>query len=80
MEVYKIPGTENPADLMTKVLSISDIVDRLKGMNIEYIKRIFPKSHDTDVSADMVNVIRSEVGGSGVRKNGYGRTINVYIG
>ena len=56
--MYKVPGTENPADLMTKVLSISDIVDRLKGMNIEYIKRvqITPALYETSVSADTVNV------------------------
>ena len=34
VEVSKIPGTQNPADLMTKVLSIADIDERLRGMNI----------------------------------------------
>ena len=32
--VSKIPGTENPADLMTKILGISDINERLKAMNL----------------------------------------------
>ena len=32
--VNKILGTENPADLMTKILSLGDIEDRLKGMNL----------------------------------------------
>ena len=36
LRVEKIPGVENPADLMTKVLSTNDIEDRLKGMNIEF--------------------------------------------
>ena len=34
VEVSKIPGKENPADLMTKILGIEEIKDRLKGMNI----------------------------------------------
>ena len=32
--VDKIPGEENPADLMTKVLPFEDIVDRLMYMNM----------------------------------------------
>ena len=32
--VHKIVGTENPADLMTKILTASEIGDRLRGMNI----------------------------------------------
>ena len=36
--VHKVLGSENPADLMTKVLSVLEIVDRLKGMNLEYVK------------------------------------------
>ena len=34
VEVSKIPGTQNPADLMTKILGLEEIKDRLKGMNI----------------------------------------------
>ena len=34
VEVSKIPGEQNPADLMTKILGIEEIKDRLKGMNI----------------------------------------------
>ena len=34
VEVYKVPGTENPADLMTKILGLADIVSRLQSMNI----------------------------------------------
>ena len=34
VEVSKIPGDQNPADLMTKILGTSDIDNRLKGMNI----------------------------------------------
>ena len=32
--VHKVPGEENPADLMTRVLGSGDIESRLKGMNI----------------------------------------------
>ena len=32
--VNKILGTENPTDLMTKILSLGDIEDRLKGTNL----------------------------------------------
>ena len=35
VEVAKIPGTSNPADLMTKILRIQDIMSRLKGMNLK---------------------------------------------
>ena len=34
LEVSKVLGTENPADLMTKILGIKDIRDRLGRMNI----------------------------------------------
>ena len=34
MEVSKILGVENPADLMTKILGRADIADRLAGMNL----------------------------------------------
>ena len=32
--VSKVAGTENPADLMTKILNISDIDERLKSMSL----------------------------------------------
>ena len=32
--VQKIPGTQNPADLMTKILSTPEIMVRLSGMNV----------------------------------------------
>ena len=32
--VSKVAGTENPADLMTKILGISDIDERLKSMSL----------------------------------------------
>ena len=35
LEVSKIKGDENPADLMTKILTCGEIVERLNGMNIE---------------------------------------------
>ena len=31
---HKVLGTENPADLMTKILTIKEIEDRLKNMSI----------------------------------------------
>ena len=34
LEVSKIPGVLNPADLMTKVLNIAAIKERLESMNI----------------------------------------------
>ena len=34
VEVYKVDGTENPADLMTKILSLGEISTRLLGMNL----------------------------------------------
>eukprot|EP00973_Karenia_brevis_P071310 9905543-Karenia_brevis.AAC.1 len=33
--VEKIPGEENPADLVTKVLTVKDIQSRLNSMNLE---------------------------------------------
>ena len=33
--VSKVLGTENPADPMTKLLSIGEIQSRLEGMNIK---------------------------------------------
>ena len=34
VEVSKIPGNRSPADLMTKVLTLKEVEDRLRGMNI----------------------------------------------
>ena len=34
LQVMKIPGTCNPADLMTKILTTKEIEDRLEMMNI----------------------------------------------
>ena len=36
--VHKIPGTENPADLMTKILTVRGIVDRLRGTSMHVYK------------------------------------------
>ena len=35
VEVSKIPGTENPADLLTKILKGPEILERLGGMGLE---------------------------------------------
>ena len=35
VEVSKVPGTLNPSDLMTKVLSFPEVRDRLAGMGLE---------------------------------------------
>jgi hypothetical protein len=42
VKVSKVKGTENPADLMTKILGIKDIDDRLAAMNLraEWIRPI----------------------------------------
>ena len=34
VKVFKTPGTENPADLMTKILSWGEILARLNFMNL----------------------------------------------
>ena len=34
VEVHKVLGTENPADLMIKILTVGEIEDRLRGMSI----------------------------------------------
>ena len=34
VEVHKVLGTENPADLMTKISTVREIEDRLRGMSI----------------------------------------------
>ena len=34
LEVHKVRGDENPADLMTKILSLKEVVDRLSWMNL----------------------------------------------
>ena len=34
VEVSKLLGVENPADLMTKVLAVKDVASRLEGMSI----------------------------------------------
>jgi hypothetical protein len=39
VEISKIPGEENPADLMTKILGMKDIESRLAGMNIKVEKK-----------------------------------------
>ena len=39
LEVSKIPGEENPADLMTKILKSDEIQERLQGMNVVMKKR-----------------------------------------
>ena len=36
VEVSKIRGDQNPADLMTKILGIKDIEERLRGMSIRW--------------------------------------------
>ena len=35
VEVEKVKGSENPADLMTKFLCKAEVEERLKGMNVE---------------------------------------------
>ena len=34
LEVHKVKGDQNAADLMTKVLSLGEVVDRLSWMNL----------------------------------------------
>ena len=37
LEIVKVLGTENPADLMTKILGVDEIKERLKRMNIRWV-------------------------------------------
>ena len=37
VELQKIPGDENPADLMTKFLAFKDVVIRLNGLQMNAI-------------------------------------------
>ena len=34
LEVHKVRGDQNPADLMTKVLSLGEVMDRLSWINL----------------------------------------------
>ena len=36
LEVSKVAGDKNPADLMTKILSVKEIADRLCWMNLDF--------------------------------------------
>ena len=38
--VEKIPGIQNPADLMTKILPMKDIEERLRRMNLRMLRRV----------------------------------------
>eukprot|EP00973_Karenia_brevis_P024333 3356879-Karenia_brevis.AAC.1 len=40
--VSKVPGEENPADLMTKILGCEEIKSRLEMMNME-VRRYVPE-------------------------------------
>ena len=35
LKVDKVAGDQNPADLMTKILTVKEVVDRLKWVNID---------------------------------------------
>ena len=37
LEISKIRGDENPSDLMTKILGIKEIKERLEGMSIRMV-------------------------------------------
>ena len=39
LKVRKISGSENPADLMTKILNIGEIEERLRRMNLRMTRR-----------------------------------------
>eukprot|EP00973_Karenia_brevis_P085844 11907540-Karenia_brevis.AAC.1 len=44
--VEKVPGEENPADLMTKVLTVREIKSRLTSMNL---RRVSSFDQDQDL-------------------------------
>lgn len=52
VEVFKVPGKENPADLMTKILSENEIEERLFRLNIQYKK--FSGSEDKKINERMI--------------------------
>ena len=39
LKVVKVLGSENPADLMTKILNIGEVEERLKRMNLTMMRR-----------------------------------------
>ena len=39
LKVVKVMGRENPADLMTKILTISEVEERLRGLNITIVRK-----------------------------------------
>ena len=39
LKVVKVLGSENPADLMTKILNIGEIEERLKRMNLMMVRK-----------------------------------------
>eukprot|EP00973_Karenia_brevis_P073900 10273084-Karenia_brevis.AAC.1 len=47
--VEKVPGEENPADLMTKVLTVREIKSRLISMNLH---RVSSSDQDQDVGGE----------------------------
>ena len=39
LKVVKVMGRENPADLMTKILNIGEVEERLRGLNLTMVRR-----------------------------------------
>ena len=65
--VEKIPGEQNPADLMTKVLGVRDIAERLSGINLRMTGRDRRGIRTSD--GEDVNRLRMD----GIRRFGWSR-------
>ena len=50
VQIRRVPGEENPADLLTKYLPIEQVVHRLKGLAISWISRSLTTATEGGVS------------------------------
>ena len=54
LKIVKVPGNENPADLMTKILNIGEIRERLRTMNLKMVMRNQGAAAEGDEDGDDV--------------------------
>ena len=86
LEVVKIPGTINPADLMAKILTSKEIEDRLEMMNIKvrYSSECLGRSLEEVVHGGAGNHVRRLMGWASLGKDGndeleyYRRLASIY--
>ena len=66
LKVVKVKGRENPADLMTKILNIGEIEDRLRRMNLRMIRsHVEVRRRSVRHSDDDGDLYRNDEVGSG---------------